>query len=340
MRTCAKNEHLFKKVPFRDDINLQNIPLSILILGVGGAGSKIIDHLHAISEVPIKTLIIDVDSRSLNNASSSVVFHVKSSYFQEDFGLCGGDPDLTDRYSTAIRNALPEIEPLIESPELCFIVGGMGGNTGTGMIPVISQFLKEKGIIVTALVTYPFSFEKNRLKRAYQGISQLSRAAHTSVILEFDRIRNSFSPNIGRVDHWAYMDRIIALALNNICETSYPDALISYSSEDLRKILEHGGIGTLLFGEHVHQTVSWPGEKGELQQPFIDFNISEIKGMIFHITGGSDICLYEADRLAELILPDCDQHINFVLGMLVKKEMADSIRFVSVVTGLFWHGIE
>ena len=51
------------------------------------------------------------------------------------------------------------ITSLMEGADMVFITAGMGGGTGTGASPVISQIARELGILTVGIVTLPFTFE-------------------------------------------------------------------------------------------------------------------------------------------------------------------------------------
>lgn len=81
------------------------------------------------------------------------------------------------------------------------------------MIPVIAQFLKNKGIIVKTLVTYPFSFEKNRIHRADKGIQNISQTDDSVVVIRLDTFHQFLKSNVSLDERWVYLNQIIALAL-------------------------------------------------------------------------------------------------------------------------------
>ena len=67
---------------------------------------------------------------------------------------------------------------------MVFITAGMGGGTGTGAAPVISQVSRELGILSVGIVTLPFKFEgPKRMKRALDGIANMKKACDTLIAI-------------------------------------------------------------------------------------------------------------------------------------------------------------
>jgi cell division protein FtsZ len=306
----------------------------LLVIGVGTAGTGIIGRLLHLAQPGLRTLAIDFDKESLELTSATSRFHMKHSYFSKGFGLCGGDPDLVDRYTEATKNASPDIEPLLGNPEFCFIIAGMGGNMGTGAAPVIARMMRERGAVVTAIVCRPFAFEQQQKFRAEQGITNLCEAAHTVMILEFDRLRSILPAGMVLPQHYVVMDHIIALAVRNIRESTYCASYQNFDRKDLHYMLERGGTGTLLLGEFDRFDKEDGRSLTEIQVPLMDFPANRVKGCILHITAGDDIDTYDSEQLALALCRQFDPHADMIWGTTLRKEMEGKVRMVSIVTGL------
>jgi len=70
---------------------------------------------------------------------------------------------------------------------MVFVTAGMGGGTGTGAVPIITQAAREMGILAVCVVTKPFTFEgKTRSENAKRGIEKLKDTIDTLVIVPND----------------------------------------------------------------------------------------------------------------------------------------------------------
>lgn len=305
----------------------------ILVIGVGTAGTKIIGRLHQLAGPGLRTLAIDSSRESLDASSASSTFYLKPSYFSGGFGFCGGDPDLVERYAEATKKAMPDIEPLLGNPEFCFIVAGMGGNMGTAATPVIAWIMRERGAIVTAIVSHPFAVERKRIGRAAQAIAELGKITHTTLVLDFGKLGSALPKILALPQMFLVMDHIIALAIRNIWEGAMCDSLINYHREDLHTLLEQGGTGTLLLGEFSRDS----GNKisfDEMRVPLLDFNHEAVKTCIIHISGGSDLGLYETEQIMLGLIEPFNPHADTIWAATVRNEMEGKLRMFTIVAGL------
>jgi cell division protein FtsZ len=308
----------------------------LLVIGIGTAGTRIVERLLRLARPGLRTLAIDSNRESLEHSSATSRFQLKHSYFSGGFGLCGGDPDHVDRYTEATQKAMTDIEPLLGNPEFCFIIAGMGGNMGTGAAPVVARMLRERGAVVIAIVTRPFLYERQRKIRAELGIRKLIEVAHTVLILEFEKLSSVLPAAMVLPQYYSVMDHIIALAIHNIWESTYCTSFENYERKDLHYILERGKIGTLLIGEFDRNDKDDRRSLNErvIQVPLMDFPVREVKGCILHITAGNDIDFFDTGQITDILCMSFDPHSDIIWATTIRKEMDGRVRMFSIVTGL------
>ena len=55
--------------------------------------------------------------------------------------------------------------------------------------------------------------------------------------------------------------------------------------------------------------------------------------MLFNITGGHDLTMFEVDEAARIISSSADADANIIFGAVIRDELADQIRITVVATG-------
>jgi cell division protein FtsZ len=92
--------------------------------------------------------------------------------------------------SQAAIESTEDITKVLEGTDLCFITAGMGGGTGSGAAPVISEISKEiAGALTIAIVTKPFAFEgRRRMKQATEAIEQLRQHVDTVIVVSNNKL--------------------------------------------------------------------------------------------------------------------------------------------------------
>src|SRR3982074_2883588 len=131
--------------------------IPIKVVGVGGAGSNVLDRIVLDGLDKTDLIAINTDVQSL---ASSVAAHKVQLGRTVTRGLgAGGDPEIG--YNAAYESA-DEIRQALTDARIIFVCTGLGGGTGSGAAPAVAQVARENGSLVLAFATLPFAFEGKR----------------------------------------------------------------------------------------------------------------------------------------------------------------------------------
>ena len=65
----------------------------------------------------------------------------------------------------------------------------MGGGTGSGAAPVVSEIAKESGALTVAIVTKPFAFEgRRRMNQTNEAIARLRENVDTVIVVSNNKL--------------------------------------------------------------------------------------------------------------------------------------------------------
>ena len=164
--TEVKQERLEAEKGFRGEANerelqelVANLSTNILIIGAGGAGNNTLERLYREGIDGVEMLALNTDAQHLLAAR---VPHRMLIGKQLTKGLgAGAEPHLGEG---AAEEARDDLLNACHEADIVFLTGGLGGGTGTGALPVIARFAKEKQALTIAIVTLPFSNEGARRK--------------------------------------------------------------------------------------------------------------------------------------------------------------------------------
>lgn len=131
----------------------------IKVIGVGGAGCKIVDKLCRVRPGWVETLVTDTDCQAVRQFSghrkveicgqkSWAPFHSVSLEWIEERALEDAD----------------ELRAAIGAAHLVVLTAGMGGRTGGGAAHVLARLSKENGAFTVGIVSLPLLFEGRRRK--------------------------------------------------------------------------------------------------------------------------------------------------------------------------------
>ena len=300
----------------------------ILIVGCGGAGGNTITRLHKLGVKGAETVAINTDKQALDLVEADNKLLIGASLTR---GLgAGGFPDVAER---GARESSREIEELVKDADLVFVTAGMGGGTGTGSAPVVSEIAKKNGAIVTCMVSTPFNVERARLIKADEGLDKLRVKADSTVVLDNNRLLE-FVPNLPINQAFSVMDQLIAETVKGISETITLPSLINLDFADMKTIVGSGGLSIMLWGEADEDAGVDTIVKEALNHPLLNVDYAGANGALVHITGGPNMSLKYVQDVAKTLTQDMDCYANVILGARVQPDFEGKCRVMAIMTGV------
>jgi cell division protein FtsZ len=300
----------------------------IVVVGCGGAGNNTINRLHNIGIEGAETVAINTDKQHLDMIEADDKILVGSN-LTDGLGA-GGDPDVGKKATEKARATLKN--KVLKDADLVFVTAGMGGGTGTGSAPVVANIAKDVGAIVVGMVSMPFRVERARVKKAEEGIDELSHHADSIIVLDNDRLLD-YVPNLPIGDAFSVMDQIISETIRGISETITQPSLINLDYADMRSIMEEGGVAVMLVGESGDKDKTQVVEEA-LNHPLLDVDYRGASGSLVHITGGPDLSLTDANGIASKITERLDDDAKVIWGSRIQDDYKDKVRVMAIMTGV------
>src|SRR5208283_6193269 len=73
--------------------------------------------------------------------------------------------------------------------------------------------------------------------------------------------------------------------------------------------------------------------KSALASPLLDVSVSGAKGVLFNITGGENLSLFEVNQAAEVIKQSVDPDANIIFGVVRDTRLDKDIKITLIATG-------
>jgi cell division protein FtsZ len=70
-----------------------------------------------------------------------------------------------------------------------------------------------------------------------------------------------------------------------------------------------------------------------ISSPLLEISISGAQGVLFNVTGGPDLGLFEVDEAAEIIKEMADPEANIIFGTVIDERMGDDLQITVIATG-------
>ncbi len=302
----------------------------ICIVGVGGAGSNVIDRITLDRIVEATLVCAHTDVRVLGHSMAPVKVQLGAELMK---GIgAGGDPDLGREAALFSRD---QIRESVEGHDIIFISTGLGGGTGSGASPVIAEIAKNTGALVIVVATMPFNFEgRRRLAQAEEALELLQKRADALVLFENNRMGELILPKDGIQKAFNQADQLIAQSLRAVSTITTTPGLVKLGLDDLTAALSNANGRCLFgFGEARGQNRGTEALKKALKSPLIDQGrlLHQTKSLLVHVAGGESLTLLEVEGVMKQLgrhVPD-QTHILFGLGVDAKLGDAIAITLIS-----------
>ena len=313
-------------MPIRSDI--ENFAL-IKVVGVGGGGSNAVNRMIRAELMGVEFISVNTDAQALLLADAPHKIRIGDKITK---GLgAGADP------SVGRKSAEEDSEKLYEAlkdADMVFVTAGMGGGTGTGAAPIIAEIAKDIGALTVAVCTKPFSFEgaKRRLL-AEQGIQDLVDKVDTLITIPNDRLLQVVDPKTSMTDAFRIVDDVLRQGVQGISDLITVPGLINLDFADVKTIMTNAGSALMGIGHGTGETRAADAARQAIMSPLLEQSIDGARGVLFTITGGPDLTLFEVNEAAEIIHQAADPEANIIFGAVIDDRMAGNVKISVIATG-------
>ena len=311
-----------------DSLSEQKAKLKVV--GVGGAGGNAVTRMITSGMQGVDFIAINTDAQDLDNNPSEHKIQVGKNLTK---GLgAGANSNVGKEAVEADREA---ITTLLEGADMVFITAGMGGGTGTGAAPVISQISRELGVLTVGIVTLPFSFEgPKRMNRALEGMAEMKKACDTLIAIPNQKLMSIVDKSTTLPEAFQMADTILHQAAKGISDLINVQGVINLDFADVETIMKNMGEAIMGTGVASGEERAVLAAQQAISSPLLDdATIKGAQGILVNITGGNDLTLMEANEATSIIFEEAGPSANIIFGAVIDPTLDDEIRVTVIATG-------
>lgn len=308
---------------------------NIKVVGVGGGGCNAIDRMIDEGLQGVDFIAVNTDAQALLSSKSPTRVRIGEKLTR---GLgSGGNPDTGKK---AAEESAEELYEVLQGSDMVFITAGMGGGTGTGASSIISQISKEVGALTIGVVTRPFTFEGHRrIQASDEGINMLKEKADTLIVIPNDRLLQIVDKRANLQDAFRLADDVLRQGVQGISELIIVPGLINLDFADVRTIMSEGGAALMAVGSANGEDRAREAAEKAISSQLLDITIDGARGILFNVTGGPDMTLFEVNQAAAIIKETAHPDVNLIFGAVVDPDMVDQVRITVIATGFERAGV-
>ena len=302
--------------------------VNIKVVGVGGAGNNVVNHMVEENVQGVEFIAINTDKQVLGASRADIKLQIgeKLTHGQG----AGSDPEVGKRSAEEDRN---NITKAFEDTDMVFITAGMGGGTGTGAAPVVADIAKEQGILTVGVVTKPFGFEgRKRMLQAEAGIGELIGKVDSLLIIPNDRLKYASDQKITMLNAFRIADQVLLEAVTSISDLIKQTGFINLDFADVTTVMKDAGKAHMGVGKASGKNKAEDAAKMAVSSPLMETSINGAKGILVSIVGSPDMGLEEVEVACGLVESAAHPDANIIFGASFDETMEDEIRVIVIAT--------
>ncbi len=301
----------------------------IKVVGVGGGGCNAVSRMFRERIQGVEYVGVNTDAQALMRCEVPLRIRMGEK-LTKGLGV-GGNPE---KGKDSAEETREEMYEALKGSDMVFVAAGMGGGTGTGAAPVVAEIARELEALTIGVVTKPFSFEGSRRRKlAEEGIARLKDKVDTLVIIPNDRLFAVCDEKVTMENAFKIADDVLRQGVQSIAELVTVPGEVNLDFADISTVMTNAGPAWMAIGHGTGENKAVDAAKQAVTSALLDVSINGAKGILFNVTGGTDLSLMEVQAAADVIRDAADPDANIFFGMVTDLKMEGEVKITIIATG-------
>lgn len=321
----------FSSNTWAEEVNIGNSisPVAkIKVVWVGWAGQNAVNRMIEWGLEWVEFVSINTDTQALFNSLAPTKLNIWKVITS---GLWAwANPEV---WKKAAEESREDIKAALGWADMVFITCGLGGGTGTGATPVVAEVAKELWALTVWIVTKPFSFEgQNRMSKWIDGYNDLREKVDTLITIPNDRILSIIDKKTPLLDAFSIVDEILNQWVQGVSDLITQPWLINVDFADVTSVMKNAGSALMGIGYGSGENRAVEAARSAIDSPLLELSIAWAKWLLFNITWGTDLSMFEVDEAAKIITESIDTDANIIFGATINEEYNGELKITVVAT--------
>src|SRR3989339_1401310 len=302
----------------------------IKVVGVGGSGNNAISRMIDSKIKGVEFVAINTDAQALHHSRAAEKVHIGKNLTK---GLGAGmNPEIGRQAAEENRD---EIQEVLKGTDMVFVTCGLGGGTGTGAAPIVAETAKELGALTVAVVTKPFAFEgAQRRAIAEEALENLKERVDTLITIPNDKLLQIIDKKTTLINSFRIVDDVLRQGVQGISDLITKPGIVNVDFADVKAIMSNSGSALMGIGIGDGENRAAEAAKAAISSPLLELSIDGAKGVLFNVSGSSDLTMLEINEAANIITESIDPNAKVIFGAVIDETMKKGeIQITVVATG-------
>lgn len=305
--------------------NLANIK----VIGVGGGGNNAVNRMISAGVKGVEFIAVNCAAQALLLSKAPTRIQIGEKLTK---GLgAGANPEIGEKAAEESRD---QILDALKGADMVFVTAGMGGGTGTGAAPIVAECAREVGALTVGVVTKPFSFEgKRRMNQAESGIINIKEKVDTLITIPNDRLLQVIDRRTSMLEAFRIADDVLRQGVQGISDLIAVPGLVNLDFADIKTVMSNAGSALMGIGMAKGDDGARAAAEAAIKSPLLEASIEGARGVLFNITGGAELSLFDVTEASNIITEAVDPEANIIFGAVIDETLKDEIRVTVIATG-------
>ena len=304
----------------------------ITIIGIGGAGGNMLQAVFDAKITPLTLVALNTDFQALETLNIPKKLVLGAS-LTSGMGT-GANPEVG---KIAVEENIEEIVSIVSDSDIVFLLGGLGGGTGSSVLPVIARILQEKQILSVALVTKPFFFEgARRMQVAQAALQKIEEIVDTHIVIPNQKLFDSGDlENISLVDAFSKINTVVVGCIKAVTETIFFPGHINVDFADIKTTMTRMGKAVMGVGKGIGEKRAFEAIQAALACPLLEHNsLKGARSILLNIHGDKSLSLQEMNIIATYVHDEVHPDAHIIVGNSLKSNSEEnSVTLTIIATG-------
>lgn len=302
----------------------------IKVVGVGGSGGNAISRMIDAKIKGVEFVAINTDAQALHHSRAQEKIHIGKNLTK---GLGAGmNPEIGRQAAEENRD---EIQEVLKGADMVFVTCGLGGGTGSGAAPIVAETAKELGALTVGVVTRPFAFEGSQRRAiADEALNNLKDRVDTLITIPNDKLLSIIDRKTTLISAFRIVDDVLRQGVQGISDLITHPGIVNVDFADVRAIMQDSGSALMGIGIASGENRAVEAARAAINSPLLELSIDGAKGVLFNISGSTDVGMLEINEAANIITENIDPNAKVIFGAVVDEQIRKGdIQITVVATG-------
>jgi cell division protein FtsZ len=155
----------------------------------------------------------------------------------------------------------------------------------------------------------------------------------TIITIPNDRLLQIIDRKTSLLDAFAIVDEVLKQGVQGISEVITVPGLVNVDFADVKAIMKQAGSALMGIGKASGEERAKEAAKAAIDSPLLELSINGATGVLFTISGSTNLTMYEVSEAAEVITAHCDPEAKIIFGAVIDETLGEDVKVTVIATG-------